>query len=130
MSSYKSDDLFGSGPHRFVLGRAGMQLIPWSIILDDDFETGAAPIGAVDDQVVVEGRLVASSASALRDLRDDVIDAADYSNAGSPGTLVDNQGHSYVDMTLYRYEEQGAVEHGRVWSVAYVATFRRFVQKS
>lgn len=123
MSSYKGLDLFGSGPHRFSLGRQGQQVLSY-------FGTGTpAPgtfsVGVLELEVVVRGRLVAVSEAGLWALRDAV--AAEVVFPLSPGELVDGTGRSFAGMSLVRWAEGDRVDRGRVRSVGYEAVFRRFV---
>jgi hypothetical protein len=121
MSSYKSHNLFGSGPHRFAISRLG------HLVTQDFFFGGAGgggtAQGLVDPEVLVTGRLAASTESALRALRDAVV--AQLLDPPTPGTLVDNHGRTFADMAFVGYEEADRVDKGRVWSVEYAATFRR-----
>lgn len=122
MSSFKSLNLFGSGPHRFSQSRQGQLVLPDYVLgLPGG---GSTPQGLVELEVVVRGRLVAASESGLWSLRDAV--AAQVIDPPTPGTLVDNSGRSYTGMSLISYEEADRVDRGRVWSVAYKAVFRRF----
>ncbi len=126
-SSFKGLDLFGSGAHRFVMGRQGLYAVPLSVVGGDPTQAGSSWFGDLELEIHVRGRLVAASESALWALRDAVTTQADSSNTPVPGTLVDAHGRSWASMSLYRYEEDGAVDRGRVWSVGYAARFRRFI---
>lgn len=123
-SSFKGVDLFGSGPHRFTLGRQGHLVIP--DVSFGIFEPGSFPYGLVELDVIVTGRLVAASDAALWVLRDAITGA--FEDEPTPGTLVDLQGRAWNTMSFIRYEEQETVDRGRVVSIGYVATFRRFLQ--
>lgn len=122
-SSFKGKNLFGSGPHRFAMGRQGQLLVP------DTAFGGATPasivLGLVELEIVVTGRLVASSESALWVLRDAVV--AELLNPPTPGTLVDLHGRSWSDMSFVTYQEEDRVDRGRVVSVAYTAKFRDLI---
>lgn len=120
-SSFKGINLFGSGPHRFSIGRQGQ-------LLTVDFFSGlpgggSSPQGALDLEVVVTGRLVANSESALWALRDAIV--AQMDDPPTPGTLVDTHGRSWSDMKFVGLEEGDRTDRGRVWSMSYKASFRR-----
>ncbi len=121
-SSFKSKSLFNSGPHRFALGRQG------HLVLNELYfgiiDPASAPYGLLELDVIVTGRLVAASEAALWTARDAV--TAELEDSPSGGTLVDEHGRTWADMVFMRYEEADRVDRGRVWSIAYVATFRNF----
>lgn len=121
-SSFKGKDLFGSGPHRFAMGRQGQLLVR-----DLDFgglTPETFPIGLEELTVKVVGRLVAASESGLWVLRDAVVD--ELLDPPTAGELIDLHGRSWADMSFVRYVEADRVDRGRVWSVGYEAEFRRF----
>ena len=120
-SSYKGDDLFGSGAHRFVLGRRGRRIVAGSTIAFDPAIPGASEWGDLELRIEVRGRLVATSDSPLWSLRNSILAQA-VSTVGS-GTLIDEHGHSWQDVKLLTYEESGATRRGRKVSVAYTAVF-------
>ena len=125
MSSYKGLDLFGSGPHRFAVGRRNQ------LVLSEFALTGAPlprsyPFGPQDWDVLVTGRLVASSEAALRTLRDAIPAELEVLGSITPGVLLDGLGRKWADMVLTAYEEADRIDRGRVFSVGYVATFRNF----
>ena len=125
-SSFKGIDLFGSGPHRFVAGRRGLYAVPLSVVADDPTVAGSSWFGDLEAEVHVLGRLVAPSEAGLWALRDAIAAQADSTSTPVPGTLIDLHGRSWSSVSLYRYEETGPVDRGRVWSVGYAARFRRF----
>lgn len=121
-SSFKSMDLFGSGPHRFVIGKQGSFLVTGPQLgswIPDTISTGL-----VELVIEVRGRLVASSESGLWALRDAI--TAQLLQPPTAGTLVDHTGRSFASMSLVAYEERGPTDRGQSLSLAYVATFRRF----
>ncbi len=122
MSSFKGRNIFGSGPHRFAVGKQGQQTLP--ALYFQVIAPATTPIGLVELEVVVKGRLVASSDAGLWTLRDAVV--AELENVPSPGTLVAADGRSWSEMTFIGYVEEDRVDRGRVRSVGYTATFRRF----
>jgi hypothetical protein len=122
MSSFKSLNLFGSGPHRFAAEFQGSLVVP-KLRLGIQ-ESGSGWLGLEEFTLVVTGRLVASSQSALWALRDAIV--AQLIDPPTAGTLVDNSGRSHANMSFIGFEEADRVDRGRVWSVAYTARFRRF----
>ena len=122
-SSYKSKNLFGSGPHRFAIGRQGHLLV-------SDVELGSYTpktnaFGLLELEVTVRGRLVSTSDSGLWTLRDAVV--AELLDPPTAGTLVDHTGRSFASMSFVMYTEANRVDRGRTWSIAYVARFRRLL---
>ena len=120
-SSWKGVDLFGSGPHRFSMTRRGFLLAP-------DFTRDVpTPVlfeyGAMEWDVVVTGRLVASSDSALWTLRDAIQTSLD---AKGLGTLVDLHGRSWTSMFFRRFTTGEVTDRGREVSIGYVAEFHKF----
>lgn len=122
MSSFKSLDLFGSGPHRFAAEFQGSLVVPKLRL--GITESGSGWLGLEEFTMVVTGRLVASSQSALWAQRDAIV--AQLIDPPTAGTLVDNAGRSHANMSFIGFEEDDRVDRGRVWSVAYTARFRRF----
>jgi hypothetical protein len=121
VSSYKSLNLFGSGPHRFGFGRQG------HLVTLDFFNGfgggGSTAQGPIDLEIVVSGRLVAVSEGGLWNLRDAI--RGQINEPPVPGTLVDSAGRSWLEMTLVRYEEGVRRDRGRVYSMRYTAVFKR-----
>ncbi len=120
-SSFKGVDLFGSGPHRFSLGRQGPMML--TRLYFGDISPGTIPIGLRELDVIVAGRLVAASESTLWTLRDAVV--AQHQESPTPGTLIDLHGRTWADMTFIDWREGDRTDRGRVRSVAYVAVFRK-----
>ncbi len=87
---------------------------------------GTYPYGLLELDVLVTGRLVAANDAALWVLRDAIVGA--LQPFPTPGTLNDLHARSWTGMSFIRYEEQETVDRGRVVSLGYVATFRRFLQ--
>lgn len=120
-SSYKGQNLFGSGAHRFVMGRLGRRIVAGSTIAFDPTVPGASEWGDLEVRIEVRGRLVATGDSALWSLRNSILAEAD--SAVGSGTLIDEHSHSWPDVKLITYEESGATRRGRKVSVAYTAVF-------
>jgi hypothetical protein len=123
MSSFRGIDLFGSGPHRFSLGPQGLQILPNGVIFGSDLLPGFQAIGPTETQVLVTGRLVAPTDTALWGLRNSIVAEADADK--DAGELADGRGRTWADMWLVDYSEEDHVDRGRLISIGYVATFRR-----
>jgi hypothetical protein len=121
MSSYKGIDLFGSGPHRFWVGRRGHQLVTY--LSQGVPAAGTFSVGLVELVVMVRGRLVAGSDADLWAQRDVIVGQMTF--PPSPGVLIDSTGRSFPSMTLTRYTEGQGVDRGRLWTLSYVVEFRR-----
>ena len=123
MSSFKGSNLFGSGPHRFTVGREGRRIVAYATVAGDPLVPGTLTAGDLGLRVTVRGRLVASSDSALWSLRDAI--TAQAASDSDAGTLSDGRGRSWPDMKLIAFEPAGPVDRGRVVSLAYTAEFGR-----
>jgi len=121
-SSFKGIDLFGSGPHRFSIGKRGELVVSHFAL--GVFDGGSAPLGLLELDVIVRGRLVAASESALWTRRDAV--TAELIHPPTAGTLIDLHGRTWTGMSFISYQEADRVDRGRAWSVAYTAVFRKF----
>lgn len=121
MSSYKGIDLFGSGPHRFWIGRQGHELV--SYLSQGIPAAGTFSVGLAELVVVVRGRLVAGSDADLWAQRDVI--AGQLAFPAVPGVLVDSTGRSFAQMTFTRFAEGEGVDRGRLWTLSYTAEFRR-----
>jgi hypothetical protein len=120
-SSYNSLDLFGSGPHRFQEGRRGQ------VWLEPEQQAPAGDstqlLGERELEVVVTGRLVGASESALWALRDVVTD--ELTDPPTTATLEDQGGRQWSDMSFLDFRAADRVDRGRTYSLAYRALFRR-----
>ncbi|MEQ8770231.1 MAG: hypothetical protein RIB60_06950 [Phycisphaerales bacterium] len=125
MSSFRGNDIFGSGPHRVTAPARELLVIPRWVQFQQPFDdgTGSEVIGAKEPIMSVTGRLVAASESALWTLRQAV--AAEAELPEKQGDLIDNDGRTWSGMTMISYEELGPIDRGRLWSVRYAATFRK-----
>ena len=121
MSSFNGLNLFGSGPHRFYHGKRG-QLLTLDLF-NGGSDGGSTANGLIDFEVLVRGRLVASSESALTALRDAII--AQVQNSPVVGVLIDTQGRTFSGMSLVAYSERGRRDRGRVFSVRYEVVFKK-----
>lgn len=124
MSSFQGVDLFGSGPHRTVLGTRKQQVVALAAIVQQPDEPGSVSTGDRDWEIVIRGRLVSETAAGLWTLQQAVIARAGF-DAGE-GRLIDTLGRVWDGVRLVEYEEEERVLPGRVWSVGYTATFRNF----
>jgi hypothetical protein len=122
MSTFKTLNLFGSGPHRFALETQGQLVIP-KLRLGIQL-SGSGWLGLEELTIRVTGRLIAASESALWTLRDAI--TAQLIEPPTAGTLIDNAGHSFTQMSFITFEEADRTDRSRVYSLAYVARFRRF----
>lgn len=120
-SRYKNDNIFGSGPHEFIVGRRGRRVVSYSAAFNDATIPGSEQFGEFETRVEVRGRLVASSESSLRGLVDDILAYTDESE--SAGTLEDGNGAEWDDVKLLNFEVLGDVDRGRVYSLRYTAAF-------
>lgn len=120
-SSFKGKDLFGSGPHRFAQGRQGQVMLSWISL--GTTQPGTVAIGLTELDVLVTGRLVAASESAMWTLRDAIV--AELEESPTEGTLIDLHGHQWDEMTFIDFREGDRTDRGRVVSLAYGAVFRR-----
>lgn len=121
-SSFKSLDLFGSGPHRFAVGREG-QATSSELFLPTP-APGTRYHGLVELRIVVAGRLFAATEAALWALRDAI--TAELLDPPAPGTLVDQHGRSWADMSFVAFIPQDRTDRGREFSLGYEARFIRF----
>lgn len=120
-SSYKTLDLFGSGPHRFAVRAEGETVV--SLLSLGNPNAGSIALGPLELEVVVTGRLIAASDAALWTLRDAI--TAEFAPPASPGTLIDHHGRSWEDISFIRFEPGDRTDRGRDISLAYRAVFRR-----
>lgn len=118
-STFAGAGIFNSGPHRFVEGVSGAQLVSNGRLFALD--AGSQAIGALESSVVVKGRLVAANESALWALRDAI--AARVTFPVTRGTLVDHSGRSYANMDFVSFTPGDRVDRGRQVSLAYEARF-------
>lgn len=121
-SSFKGLNLFGSGPHTFGMGLQGQRVVPDYVLGFGG--AGTTPVGLMELDVIVTGRLVATSTSTLWALRDAI--TAQLLDPPAPGLLIDLHGREWTQMSFITFAEGARVDRGRVLSLSYVAHFRRF----
>ncbi len=120
-SSFKGDDLFGSGAHRFSMGERSRRIVSLSALTQDVTQEGTLEFGDLEIRVFVRGRLVADTETDLMDLRDAIVAQAD--SAAASGLLKDAHGNEWGTMKLISYEEFGSVSRGRELSIGYAVEF-------
>lgn len=121
-STFNGVGLFNSGPHRFAIGARGESMVN-NYIIGASPSHGTTAQGELELDVVVTGRLVASSESALWTLRNAV--AAQLTHPPVTATLIDHHGHSWSGMSFIEFKEEDRTDRGRQRSVAYRAVFRK-----
>ena len=125
MSSYRGNDLFGSGPHRFGFGARAQQVVSNAAFYQDPTQVGSGSYGNREFDIVVKGRLVAATEAALWTLRSAI--HAEVDVLAGTATLVDSFGRSHETVRLVEYEEEAVVSRGRRVSMGYRAVFRRLL---
>lgn len=121
MTTFRAMNLFASGPHRVSTGPRALSLVPNFQLGEPG--AGTTLIGALEWEIIIEGRLIASTRSALWTLRDAFTDL--INSDPEIGKLALDDGRQFDDMTLVSYSENGPVVPGRSWSVGYKAVFRQ-----
>lgn len=119
-SSFKGVNLFGSGPHRFREEPQGQLVV--SVMSLGTPTSGSVGLGQLERRVVVKGRLVSTTESGLRSLRDAL--AAQALSPWSNGTLVDQHGATWSQMWLTKVVWDDRTDRGRARSVGYEAYFQ------
>ncbi len=119
MSSFAGEDLFGSGPHEFLLG-------PWQRSLQARGFAGLnglllLDMGLRSRTITQTGRLQADSADDLHA----VLDAINARCDGDEHALVDNHGKSYPAVVLVQFQTATPVCRGRGLFCDYAAEYRQ-----
>lgn len=120
MSSIAGQQLFESGPHRFVVRAVGRVFLP-PFALDFLQETTFVA-GPLELWVRQTGRLVAQDGPTLWELVELIRARAE---SALHGTLITNDGRSWSGMTLLRFRPEERVDRGRLVSLAYDADYIR-----
>ena len=123
-SSFNSLDLFSSGPHRFLPGPSGEQLIHRTARCDPDLQSGTQAVGPLDSTVLVRGRLVADSDAALWSLIEAI--TAALTDPPTTADLIDLHAHTYAGMSFISFIPTAPTDRGRQISLPYEARFTRF----
>jgi hypothetical protein len=121
-STFNGQGIFNSGPHRFVIGSQGESMVA-NFVIGASPSHGTTAQGVKELDIVVTGRLVASSESALWTLRGAV--AAQLTHPPTTAPLVDHHGHTWSGLSFIEFKEEDRTDRGRATSVAYRAVFRR-----
>lgn len=124
MSNFEGVDLFGSGPARFGQMVQGSVMVA-NYVIGASPPNGSTAQGPIELDVVVKGRLVATTEVDLWLLRKAVTDQ--LTDPPTRGALFDDYGHKWENVGFIRYTEEGRTDRGRVKSVGYEAVFRKFV---
>lgn len=122
-SSFKSQNIFGSGPHRFRVLAEGELIIPNSRL--NPLQPGSTAVGPLELTIEVTGRLVATTEAGLWTLRDTI--TAMLTHPPVVGTLVDQHSRSWTGVSFVRFQTGDRIDRGRTVSIPYVATFMRFL---
>lgn len=122
MSSFNGQDLFSSGPHRFVYDVTGRLYLPPLAGANQDFAT--ADYGPLELSVIQTGRLIADDDAGLIALIDAVRAVAE---SDDHGTLVDATGRSLTGMSMLRFTLTSTIDRGRVHSAPYEILYRQLL---
>ena len=122
-SSFKSLNLFGSGPHHFTVGAEGQLVLP-AHVAGETAVSGSLYLGPLERRITVTGRLIAATDAALWALRDAI--TAQLLDPPEPGALIDHHGREWADMSFVEFRPANRTDRGRVVSLAYTATFIDF----
>lgn len=125
MSSFNGDDLFGSGPHRFAVGREGRRVVPFAAISDPS-APGSFTAGDLELRVTVTGRLTADTEPDLWTLRDDI--TARAASTTDAATLIDDHGREWTGVKMLTFTPGQTTDRGRAFSLAYTAEFGRLTE--
>lgn len=123
MSSFKGINLFGSGPHRFTVGRQGRRVVTYAALTGDPSVPGSFASGDHELRITVTGRLTGANEAALWSQRDAI--AAQAASTSGAGALADGKGRTWTDIKLLTFTPAGPTDRGRTLSLAYTAEFGR-----
>lgn len=98
MSRYRDQDLFGSGPHRFVVHGRAMRLVEHDLAGADGVK--AAALGRTARRIDQTGTLVADDLAGLQSLMDAMESVID----GATGTLLTDTGQSLANVMMVEFE--------------------------
>jgi len=122
-SSFAGLDLFGSGPHRFSQLPLGEYILVNARV--DPNAPGSTPIGPLELVITIRGRLVAANDEHLWTLRDDI--TTQLTHPPTTGTLKEIIDRSWDNMSFVNFAPGDRTDRGRGISLAYTATFIRFL---
>jgi len=121
-SSFNTLDLFSSGPHRFIVGPMGSQLIENTLIAPTT--PGRQAIGPQDGDVTIRGRLIAGSDEDLWSLITAITEQ--ITDPPTAADLVDSNAHSFKNMSFISLTLLAPFDRARQTSVPYEAKFTQF----
>lgn len=121
MSTIAGQSLFNSGPHRFIVRAVGKLWVP-PLALDQLQDLTTVYNANLEVAVKQFGRLTGSSET---DLWTQVETIRARCEAKLNGTLVDNTGRSWANMTLLTFRPADRVDRGRAISLGYTADYIR-----
>lgn len=124
MSSFEGLNLFGSGPARFRQMVQGNAVVA-NYVIGASPPSGSTAQGPIELDVVVKGRLVATTETDLWALRKAMTDQ--LTDPPTAGALFDELGHKWDNVSFIRYTEDERTDRGRTKSIGYEAVFRAFV---
>jgi hypothetical protein len=122
-TTFNDLELFESGPHRFRQLPLGEYVVRNAAI--DPFQPGSTAAGPLELIIELRGRLIADSEDDLWTLRDDI--AAQLSHPPVVATLKEPGGRTWTDMAFVEFAPADRTDRGRRFSLAYTATFIRFL---
>lgn len=125
-STFASQPIFNSGPHRFCVFPRGVQIVP--LFAFDGISPGSVPIGPLELIVEVRGRLVASSDADLDALLAPIHALLTY--PPTRGDLIDHHGRVYEKVSFVRFTPADRTDRARHVTLAYTARFQRFLSDS
>ncbi len=121
-SSFNSLDLFSSGPHRFFVGPMGSQLVQRSLL--DLANAGRQPVGPLDGDATIRGRLIASTDADLWSIIDAI--TAQLTFPPTAADLIDLHGRTFKNVSFISIELLAPFDRAREISVPYEARFTQF----
>ncbi len=121
-SSFNTLDLFSSGPHRFIVGPMGSQLIENTAL--SPTTPGRQSIGPLDGDITIRGRLIAPTDADLWDLINTI--TAQLTDPPTVGDLIDLNAHTFKNVSFVSLHLLAPFDRARQTSVEYEARFIHF----
>ncbi len=121
MSSLAGNTYFNSGPHRFTTRTLGSLVV--SPLAIDFLQTDHVVLDKLQLVIIQTGRLIGTDWDNLWDQVDTIKSAA---QSRVFGTLIDNNGRSWPNITIVRFKPEDRVDTGRVVSLAYRTDYISF----
>ncbi|MGQ0628663.1 MAG: hypothetical protein ACT4PL_11255 [Phycisphaerales bacterium] len=119
MSSFKDNDLFGSGPHRFADEPRGQQMVLRFAL--GQALPGSVSLGTQELNVIVRGRLIAEDDAGLDAILANI--QSELNDFANVGTLVGHHDRTWTAMKFARFEPGERRDRGHSRSLAYTARF-------